>query len=175
MSGFPAPAARIQMNPVAVAGLGAATGVPRVKNMETVPPSGTQCHVSITDRSTRAAVAAVGTQLTIPVRGKVTLGFLSVPQYEENAGGFIAGDVRGAVVVVTLVMSGCAGTPGEPQAAPAGEGHNSVDVMFAQMMIPHHDDAIAMGRYLEQGMAWTRRSMFWPGTSSRPRRERTSR
>jgi len=55
-----------------------------------------------------------------------------------------------AVMVAPLTLAGCAGTPAEPQAAPAGEGHNSVDVMFAQMMIPHHDDAIAMVRYLQQ-------------------------
>ncbi len=33
MSGFPAPAARMKMDPVAVAGLGAAAGVPLVRNV----------------------------------------------------------------------------------------------------------------------------------------------
>ncbi len=57
---------------------------------------------------------------------------------------------RVGLVAASLALAGCAGASGEPQETPTGEEHNSVDVMFAQMMIPHHDDAIAMGRYLQQ-------------------------
>lgn len=57
---------------------------------------------------------------------------------------------RCGLVAASLALAGCAGTWGEPDETSIDEGHNSVDVMFAQMMIPHHDDAIAMGRYLQQ-------------------------
>jgi len=54
------------------------------------------------------------------------------------------------LAAASLALAGCAGTSGESPETSMGEEHNSVDVMFAQMMIPHHDDAIAMGRYLQQ-------------------------
>lgn len=31
-----------------------------------------------------------------------------------------------------------------------GDSYNQIDVMFAQMTMPHHDDAIAMSQYLDQ-------------------------
>ncbi|MGB5952081.1 MAG: DUF305 domain-containing protein [Ornithinimicrobium sp.] len=51
-----------------------------------------------------------------------------------------------------ILMAGCADTPNSSpvESGFVGEEHNRVDVMFAQMMIPHHDDAIAMAEYLEQ-------------------------
>ncbi|MEV0890580.1 DUF305 domain-containing protein [Promicromonospora sp. NPDC050262] len=44
-----------------------------------------------------------------------------------------------------LALTGCAGSeePGQ-QTAAEHAGHNDADVMFAQMMIPHHEQAIEM-------------------------------
>jgi len=52
-------------------------------------------------------------------------------------------------VATVVLATGCAGT-GESQSsgAPQEDDHNKVDVMFAQMMVPHHDDAIAMATYI---------------------------
>lgn len=54
-------------------------------------------------------------------------------------------------VAALVLLAGCADTtPAQTEGAAAQEEHNQVDVMFAQMMIPHHDDAIAMAQYLAQ-------------------------
>ncbi len=54
-------------------------------------------------------------------------------------------------VAVLALLAGCADTPNaQTDGGPEEAQHNRVDVMFAQMMIPHHDDAIAMAQYLEQ-------------------------
>src|SRR5258705_11940299 len=48
--------------------------------------------------------------------------------------------------VIALPVSACGGSPGSVSAssAPASTVHNSDDVMFAQHMIPHHQQAIDM-------------------------------
>lgn len=46
-----------------------------------------------------------------------------------------------AAVVTTAVMASCGASP-EPDPQPAE--HNTADVMFAQMMIPHHQQALDM-------------------------------
>lgn len=45
-----------------------------------------------------------------------------------------------------LALAGCSGSENPEQHTAAGEhaGHNDADVMFAQMMIPHHEQAIEM-------------------------------
>ncbi|MGB5951825.1 MAG: DUF305 domain-containing protein [Ornithinimicrobium sp.] len=57
-----------------------------------------------------------------------------------------------SALVAAFLLAGCADAPEDApdDSGSAGDGHNRVDVMFAQMMIPHHDDAIAMAEYLEQ-------------------------
>lgn len=58
--------------------------------------------------------------------------------------------VAGSVAAV-VVLAGCSNTPeAQSEGASEQEEHNRVDVMFAQMMVPHHDDAIAMAQYVEQ-------------------------
>ena len=63
--------------------------------------------------------------------------------------------VAGATLVLSVALTACGGTtaPGTTPAtgaatasAPAGTGaqHNDADVAFAQMMIPHHQQAIEM-------------------------------
>ncbi|MGB3186610.1 MAG: DUF305 domain-containing protein [Ornithinimicrobium sp.] len=60
------------------------------------------------------------------------------------------GRVAAASVVLAVTLAGCGDTGGAPSDPAAQQAeHNRVDVMFAQMMIPHHDDAIAMAEYLE--------------------------
>jgi uncharacterized protein (DUF305 family) len=65
------------------------------------------------------------------------------------------------VTTVTALLAACGGNgddsavmPGHMStrpapAAPAAERHNGRDVMFAQMMIPHHQQAIEMARLAE--------------------------
>lgn len=48
--------------------------------------------------------------------------------------------------VVSALLAGCAGQTAPPSAG--AEAYNEVDVMFTQMMIPHHGDAIAMADFL---------------------------
>lgn len=55
--------------------------------------------------------------------------------------------VGAVVVAVSLGLAGCAGqATAEPPAAAdtAREAFNTTDVMFAQMMIPHHEQAVEM-------------------------------
>ncbi|TFD41695.1 DUF305 domain-containing protein [Cryobacterium sp. TMT1-2-1] len=50
-----------------------------------------------------------------------------------------------AVVAAALALSGCAGaTSGASDAPAASESFNAADVAFAQMMIPHHEQAVEM-------------------------------
>lgn len=53
-----------------------------------------------------------------------------------------------AAVVTALALSACAGgspaTPAASSSAPAAATFNSDDVMFAQLMIPHHEQAVQM-------------------------------
>jgi uncharacterized protein (DUF305 family) len=63
-----------------------------------------------------------------------------------------------AAVAAVLALAGCGGTPAPTTApnnpgstpmmtAPAADGqHNQADVMFARMMIPHHEQAIEMAK-----------------------------
>jgi len=51
-------------------------------------------------------------------------------------------------VLALLWASGCS-TETQPEAESVTENYNRVDVMFAQMMVPHHADAIAMADYLQ--------------------------
>lgn len=61
----------------------------------------------------------------------------------------------GALAAV-VVLSGCGSTGSSPSADPhtassareAPAGHNEADVMFAQMMIPHHQQAVEMSDML---------------------------
>jgi uncharacterized protein (DUF305 family) len=55
--------------------------------------------------------------------------------------------------------------------SPAPGAFNDADVMFAQMMIPHHEQALEMSK-LADGRP-TRRSRHWPRTSRRPRTPRS--
>ena len=59
----------------------------------------------------------------------------------------------GGLLAVSLVLTGCGGSnttapanpaPSVSSAAPSTAQHNDADVAFAQMMIPHHRDAVAM-------------------------------
>lgn len=52
------------------------------------------------------------------------------------------------VATATVLITGCTG--GTPADDVAPSEFNQVDVMFAQMMVPHHDDAIAMSDYLQE-------------------------
>jgi len=56
-----------------------------------------------------------------------------------------------ATLAVAVSVAGCSAAQ-EPSSTleveTENKTHNRVDVMFAQMMIPHHDDAIAMAQYL---------------------------
>ncbi|MET7421650.1 DUF305 domain-containing protein [Dactylosporangium sp. NPDC005555] len=58
--------------------------------------------------------------------------------------------MKGLLVLVSaLLLAGCAAAPAQP--APAGAGatskvYNDTDVMFAQMMVAHHEQALAMVR-----------------------------
>jgi uncharacterized protein (DUF305 family) len=58
-----------------------------------------------------------------------------------------------ATLAATMFVASACGTTDEPVAEPPTEAgtHNSADVKFAQMMIPHHEQAIEMA-----GMARTR-------------------
>jgi uncharacterized protein (DUF305 family) len=61
-----------------------------------------------------------------------------------------------AAVATAFILAACGGTaaptaapnaPGPMMTAPAADGdHNQADVMFAQMMIPHHEQAIEMAQ-----------------------------
>lgn len=48
-----------------------------------------------------------------------------------------------------LTASGCGTAPAVPQAVPAVGGHNATDVMFVQMMLPHHEQGIQIVRLAE--------------------------
>lgn len=52
-------------------------------------------------------------------------------------------------VAASLWATGCSVDVQSENAQPETPGLNRVDVMFAQMMVPHHDDAIAMANYLQ--------------------------
>lgn len=67
--------------------------------------------------------------------------------------------IGGAAVAALVITAGCSNSASEQQAgqattattatasataAPSGEAHNQADVMFAQHMIPHHQQAIEM-------------------------------
>jgi uncharacterized protein (DUF305 family) len=61
--------------------------------------------------------------------------------------------LAGGLVAVSLTLTACGGSsstaPADPapsvsSAAPSNAQHNDADVAFAQMMIPHHRDAVAM-------------------------------
>ena len=61
--------------------------------------------------------------------------------------------VAGGLLAVSLVLTGCGASdttapanpaPSVSSAAPSNAQHNDADVAFAQMMIPHHRDAVAM-------------------------------
>lgn len=67
--------------------------------------------------------------------------------------------MAGAALATTLVLAGCSqpsmgsmpgmGTDSSASSAPATSGkHNSADVDFAQMMIPHHKQAVEMSDML---------------------------
>ena len=65
---------------------------------------------------------------------------------------FSAG-VTGGLLAVSLVLTACGGSnaaapanpaPSVSYSAPATAQHNAADVAFAQSMIPHHRDAVAM-------------------------------
>jgi uncharacterized protein (DUF305 family) len=53
-------------------------------------------------------------------------------------------------IVVAVLIAGCGGGSGDDAgtkdtvAAVVGQGFNDADVMFAQMMIPHHEQAVEM-------------------------------
>jgi len=50
-----------------------------------------------------------------------------------------------AVVAAALTLSGCGGaTPGASDAPAAADSFNAADVAFAQLMIPHHEQAVEM-------------------------------
>ncbi len=63
-----------------------------------------------------------------------------------------------SVILAFLALSACSNSADEPTAEPSttatanaatssptdGQWHNEQDIMFAQMMIPHHEQAIAM-------------------------------
>ncbi|WP_091528718.1 DUF305 domain-containing protein [Microlunatus soli] len=64
-----------------------------------------------------------------------------------------------SIMAATLAVTGCSTTDGGPDAGPAGSStspsasattasHNAADVMFAQMMIPHHRQAVEMSDLL---------------------------
>ena len=61
--------------------------------------------------------------------------------------GTVIGALSSALLVVLLIV-GCGGDPSQPAAAPSGGGQpfNSVDVMFLQMMLPHHQQGIGIVR-----------------------------
>ncbi|MET3901748.1 DUF305 domain-containing protein [Paenarthrobacter sp. 4246] len=68
--------------------------------------------------------------------------------------------VTGAALAALLALAGCASNPGSgsmpgmdhgssgtsisPSANSSDAGHNAADTMFAQMMIPHHSQAVEM-------------------------------
>jgi uncharacterized protein (DUF305 family) len=64
--------------------------------------------------------------------------------------------VAGAALVLSVTLSACGGGTAAPTAAPttteppvsapadAGAQHNDTDIRFAQMMVPHHQQALAM-------------------------------
>src|SRR4051812_23861336 len=68
---------------------------------------------------------------------------------------YIRAAVTGAALVLSVTLSACSGdaaptaaatTTGPPVSAPADAGaqHNDTDIRFAQMMVPHHQQALAM-------------------------------
>jgi uncharacterized protein (DUF305 family) len=64
----------------------------------------------------------------------------------------VLGGLAVAVLAGALALAGCSSTspapapasPSSPTAAPVAAEHNAADVTFAQSMIPHHAQAIAM-------------------------------
>ncbi|MFF1831801.1 DUF305 domain-containing protein [Paenarthrobacter sp. NPDC058040] len=65
--------------------------------------------------------------------------------------------VAATAIAAAIALAGCSGTPGPSgtsmpgmdhgnmnNSQPAAADHNAADVMFAQMMIPHHTQAIEM-------------------------------
>ncbi|MFI9489896.1 DUF305 domain-containing protein [Promicromonospora sp. NPDC052451] len=61
---------------------------------------------------------------------------------------FLSTTVSAIALAGALALTGCSGSadPEQDTATAAGEhtAHNDADVMFAQMMIPHHEQAIEM-------------------------------
>lgn len=60
-----------------------------------------------------------------------------------------------AFLALALALTGCGGDSGSPSPEAGGtttsataDGHNDADVMFAQMMIPHHAQAVRMSELL---------------------------
>ena len=65
----------------------------------------------------------------------------------------VSAGVTGGLLAVSLVLTACGGSnaaapanpaPSVSSSAPATARHNAADVAFAQSMIPHHRDAVAM-------------------------------
>ena len=65
----------------------------------------------------------------------------------------VSAGITGGLLIVSLALTGCgsstATAPANPapsvsSTAPSNAEHNDADVAFAQMMIPHHRDAVAM-------------------------------
>ena len=65
----------------------------------------------------------------------------------------VSAGVTGGLLAVSLVLTACGGSnaaapanpaPSVSSSAPATAQHNAADVAFAQSMIPHHRDAVAM-------------------------------
>ena len=49
-----------------------------------------------------------------------------------------------AALATALALSGCAGAAPQAESSTAASAFNSDDVMFAQLMIPHHEQAVEM-------------------------------
>jgi len=55
--------------------------------------------------------------------------------------------ISAAVAAAALLLAGCSG--GSKDAPGAGSPHNDADVAFAEMMIPHHEQAVDMAKLAE--------------------------
>ena len=59
--------------------------------------------------------------------------------------------IAAAVLTTALTLSGCGSTPpaaGTPAAGGSSAAANAADIDFAQMMIPHHEQAVEMSENL---------------------------